>query len=192
MAHEHTRLTCRGVVKAPRQDRARTQNSWPSGSARHVHGTSPWPRSRSVAPRARSRATSAALSSPGSGTRSRWTRSGTVFTPVRRNSRYGPTPLAERHTAWSSVTSCRVQSIASSQNSDVRVGVRVREGGGVPSSEERHAGGFLLALGETGTGGGDAGCRIHLVRAHCGSGIGVRCDHLDAAALLAQGLDLAC
>jgi hypothetical protein len=64
-------------------------------------------------------------------------------------------------------------------------------GVGVQSSEERHAGRFLLALGETGTRGGDAGCRIHLVRAHCGSGIGVRCDHLDAAALLAQGLDLA-
>ena len=63
---------------------------------------------------------------------------------------------------------------------------------GVQSSEERHAGRFLLALGETGTGGGDAGRRVHLVRAHCGQGIGVRCDHLDAAALLAQGLDLAC
>jgi len=50
----------------------------------------------------------------------------------------------------------------------------------------------MLALGETGTGGGDAGRQIHLVRAHCGSGIGVRCDHLDAAALLAQTLDLAC
>ena len=68
----------------------------------------------------------------------------------------------------------------------------VRPGGGVQSSEERHAGRFLLALGETGTGGGDAGRRVHLVRAHCGSGIGVRCDHLDVAALLAQGLDLAC
>ncbi len=65
-------------------------------------------------------------------------------------------------------------------------------GVGVQSSEERHAGRFLLALGETGTGGGDAGRGIHLVRAHCGSGIGVRCDHLDVAALLAQGLDLAC
>ena len=53
------------------------------------------------------------------------------------------------------------------------------------------AGRFQLALGETGTGGGDAGRQIHLVRAHGGSGIGVRCDHLDAAALLAQGLDLA-
>jgi len=60
------------------------------------------------------------------------------------------------------------------------------------TSEERHAGRFLLALRETGTGGGDAGRRIHLVCAHCGSGIGVRCDHLDVAALLAQGLDLAC
>jgi hypothetical protein len=39
-------------------------------------------------------------------------------------------------------------------------------GVGVQSSEERHAGRF--ALGETGTGGGDAGRRIHLVRAHCG------------------------
>ena len=68
----------------------------------------------------------------------------------------------------------------------------VRPGSGVQSSEERHAGRFLLALGETCTGGGDAGRRIHLVRAHCSSGIGVRCDHLDAAALLAQGLDLAC
>jgi len=68
----------------------------------------------------------------------------------------------------------------------------VRPGGGVQSSEERHAGRFLLALGETGTGGGDAGRRVHLVCAHCGSGIGVRCDHLDVAALFAQGLDLAC
>jgi hypothetical protein len=62
----------------------------------------------------------------------------------------------------------------------------------VQSSVERHAGRFLLALGETGTGSGDAGRGIHQVRAHCGSGTGVRCDHLDAAALLAQGLDLAC
>jgi len=69
--------------------------------------------------------------------------------------------------------------------------MHVRLGGGVQSSEERHAGRFLLALGETGTGGGDAGRRVHLVCARCGSGIGVRCDHLDAAALLAQGLDLA-
>jgi hypothetical protein len=57
---------------------------------------------------------------------------------------------------------------------------------GVQSSLEREAGRFQFALGETGTGGGDAGRQIHLVRAHCGSGIGVRCDHLDAAALLAQ------
>jgi GNAT superfamily N-acetyltransferase len=64
-------------------------------------------------------------------------------------------------------------------------------GVGVQSSEERHAGRFLLALGKTGTGGGDAGCRIHLVRAHRGSGIGVRCDHHDVAALVAQALDLA-
>ena len=62
---------------------------------------------------------------------------------------------------------------------------------GVQSSEERQAVRFPLALGETGTGGGDAGRRIHLVRAHCGSGVSVRCDHLDAAALLAQALDLA-
>ena len=60
------------------------------------------------------------------------------------------------------------------------------------SSVEHEAGRFQLALGETGTGGGDAGRQIHLVRTHCGSGIRVRCDHLDAAALLAQGLDLAC
>ena len=35
---------------------------------------------------------------------------------VRMNSRYGPTPLAERSTACSSVTECTVQSIASPQN----------------------------------------------------------------------------
>src|SRR5487761_2147607 len=64
-------------------------------------------------------------------------------------------------------------------------------GVGAQSSEERHAGRFQLALGETGTGGGDAGPRVHLVRAHCGSGIGIRGDHLDAAALLAKGLNLA-
>jgi hypothetical protein len=52
-------------------------------------------------------------------------------------------------------------------------------GGGVQSSEEGHAGRLLLALGETGTDGRDARRRIHLVRAECGSGIGVRCDHLD-------------
>jgi hypothetical protein len=45
---------------APLQRGVRTSNSLPSGSARHVHGTSPWPRSMSVAPSARSRATSAA------------------------------------------------------------------------------------------------------------------------------------
>jgi hypothetical protein len=60
----------------------------------------------------------------------------------------------------------------------------------VQSSEERHAGRFLLALAETGTGGGYAGRGIHQVRAQCGSGIGVRRDHLDVAALLAQALDL--
>jgi hypothetical protein len=59
-------------------------------------------------------------------------------------------------------------------------------------SEERQATRFLIALGEAGVGGGDAGRRIHLIRAHCGSGVGVRCDHLDAAALPAQALDLAC
>jgi hypothetical protein len=53
-------------------------------------------------------------------------------------------------------------------NSRVGTVVRVRAGGGVPSSEERHADRFLLALGETGTGGGNAGRRIHLVRAHGG------------------------
>jgi hypothetical protein len=37
---------------------------------------------------------------------------------------------------------------------------------GVQSSEEREAGRFLLALGKTGTRGGDAGRQIHLVRAH--------------------------
>src|ERR1700753_4120935 len=49
---------------------------------------------------------------------------------------------------------------------------------------------FPLALGETGPGGGTAGRRIQLVRAHGGLGAGVRGDHRDAAALLAQGLDL--
>jgi len=39
-------------------------------------------------------------------------------------------------------------------------------GVGVKASEERHAGRFLLALRVTGTSGGDAGCRIHLVRTH--------------------------
>ena len=45
--------------RGSRQRGVRTQNSLPSGSARTVHGTSPWPTSTSVAPRARSRATSA-------------------------------------------------------------------------------------------------------------------------------------
>ena len=48
------------VGKAPRQRGVRTQNSLPSGSVKTVHDTSPWPTSMSVAPRARSRATSAA------------------------------------------------------------------------------------------------------------------------------------
>ena len=52
-------------------------------------------------------------------------------------------------------------------------------GVGVRSSVGSHARRFLLTLGETGTGGGDAGRQIHLVRAHCCSGTGVRCDHLD-------------
>ena len=64
-------------------------------------------------------------------------------------------------------------------------------GVGAQSSEDCHAGRFLLALGDTGTGRRGAGRQIHLVPAHCGSGIGVRCDHLNVAALLAQGLDLA-
>ena len=37
---------------------------------------------------------------------------------------------------------------------------------GVQLSVEREAGRFQLALGETGTGSGDAGRQIHLVRAH--------------------------
>jgi hypothetical protein len=44
----------------------------------------------------------------------------------------------------------------------------VAMGVGMQSSEEHYAGRFPLALGETGTGSGDAGRRIHLVRAHCG------------------------
>src|SRR3984885_6456979 len=60
-----------------------------------------------------------------------------------------------------------------------------------PSSAERHAGRFLLALDETGPGGRDAGRRVHLVGAHGGPGTGVRGDYLDVAALLAEGLDLA-
>jgi hypothetical protein len=44
----------------------------------------------------------------------------------------------------------------------------VARGVGVQSSEEYHAVRFPFALGETGTGSGDAGRRIHLVRAHCG------------------------
>jgi L-ascorbate metabolism protein UlaG (beta-lactamase superfamily) len=44
---------------------ARTQSSLPSGSARTVQGTSPWPTSASVAPSPRSRSTSASWSSPG-------------------------------------------------------------------------------------------------------------------------------
>jgi hypothetical protein len=70
-------------------------------------------------------------------------------------------------------------------------GYRWRAGRGLQSSEDRHAGRFLLALVETGLGGGDAGRRVHLVCAHGGLGIGIRRDHLDAAALLPQSLDLA-
>jgi hypothetical protein len=55
----------------------------------------------------------------------------------------------------------------------------------------RHAACFLLALGMTGKGCRNAGRRIHLVRAHCGPGIGIGCDHRDVGALLAQILDLA-
>jgi hypothetical protein len=44
----------------------------------------------------------------------------------------------------------------------------VAPGVGVQSSAESHTLRFLLALRKTGTGGGDAGRRIHLVRAHCG------------------------
>lgn len=54
------RLDARIGAETPRQPGVRTQNSLPSESARHTHGTSPWPTSASVAPRARSRATSAA------------------------------------------------------------------------------------------------------------------------------------
>jgi hypothetical protein len=50
--------------------------------------------------------------------------------------------------------------------SNVRISAEVVAG--VQSSEKRHAGRFPPALDETGTGGGNAGCRIHLVRAHCG------------------------
>ena len=68
---------------------------------------------------------------------------------------------------------------------------RLRVSVGVQSSEERQAGRFLLALDETGMGGGDTCRRIHLVCAHRSLGIGVRRDYFDAAAPLAQALDLA-
>ena len=58
-----------------------------------------------------------------------------------------------------------------------------RRAWGANRSEERHAGRSLLALRETGAGGGDAGRQVHLVRAHCGLGVGVRCDHVNVAAL---------
>src|SRR5215475_11464689 len=103
----------RADVVGSGQPGARRQNSLPYGSARTVHGTSLWPRSMAVAPRVCSLAASAARSSPGYGRTSRWTRFHTVFTSgVRRNCRYGPTPLAERSTALWSVTLCRVQSMA--------------------------------------------------------------------------------
>jgi len=55
------KTTYRAVQRgSARQRGVRMSNSLPSGSARHVHGTSPWPRSMSVAPSARSRATSTA------------------------------------------------------------------------------------------------------------------------------------
>jgi hypothetical protein len=50
---------------------------------------------------------------------------------------------------------------------------------------------FPIALGETGTGSGDAGHVIHLACANCGQGISVWCDHLEAVALLAQAIDRA-
>jgi len=53
------RLDARVGAEALRQPGVRTQNSLPSESTRHIHGTSSWPTSASVAPRARSRATSA-------------------------------------------------------------------------------------------------------------------------------------
>ena len=63
-------------------------------------------------------------------------------------------------------------------------------GVGVASSEER-SGSLPTCLGQDRHLRRDAGRQIHLVRAHCGLGIGVRRDHLYAATLLAQGLDLA-
>jgi len=94
----------------------RTQNSLPSGSVSTTHGKSPCPMSASTAPRDRSPATSAAWSSRGYGRRSRWTLVHTVMSGTRTNSRYAPTPADDRSRARSSVTSCRVQSIAAFQN----------------------------------------------------------------------------
>lgn len=108
-----------------------------------------------------------------------------LSTASRRRARHSLIPRAEPARQLAAAWAGRQPSFHGRQLPDGRAERRVQ------SSEERYAGRFQLALGETGTGGGDAGRQIDLVRAHCGLGIGVRCDHLDAAALLAQGLDLA-
>jgi len=66
------------------------------------------------------------------------------------------------------------EALAGGSASDVRVGVRVTEGGGGAIVRRNVTRVASACPGETGTGGGDAGRRIHLVRAHGGSGIGVR------------------
>ena len=92
---EHLAAYVGGRSAAPRtypppHGRASTQNSWPSALARHVHGTSPWPTSRvgGAQPPAAGADLRLLGRHPGYGSRSRWTRSGTVLASVeRRNSR---------------------------------------------------------------------------------------------------------
>ena len=76
---QSTTTSAIGPVSACRGFGSRTQNSLPSGSARTVHGTSPWPTSAGVAPSAVRRATTSAWCAADVIARSTWTRFFTVF-----------------------------------------------------------------------------------------------------------------
>src|ERR1700728_3464904 len=106
----------------------------------------------------------------------------------------GPTTSAEEVRPSYDISLASAQDaesgIAVSSDTDLDAGAPLaldgcprRAGVGIGSLEDRHAGRFLLALDETGPGGGDPGRRVHLGRAHCGLGIEVGCDHLNVAAL---------
>src|SRR5262245_10493344 len=95
-----------------------TQNSLPSGSVSTTQEMSvPWPMSAGAAPRAVSRSTSAAWSSPAHGATSTPTRFlATLGSPTRRGSSRGPGPAGLASDTELSSRATSVQPLAATQN----------------------------------------------------------------------------